>query len=61
MGQEHIASGEIAEGYGICDGSDMKAIEYYDYAEYGDSGNWGGAKRGGSDRRIGLTIAPHHQ
>src|SRR5205085_3077819 len=44
-GHEHIAVGSIGEGYGICDfgNHDTKPIEYFDYAEFGDSGNWGPA------------------
>jgi len=35
---EHIAVGTIGEGYGICDaGSNTR---YFDYADFGDSGNW---------------------
>jgi hypothetical protein len=39
QGHEHIAVGQIGEGYGICDLKSNTA--YFDYAEYGDSGNWG--------------------
>ena len=38
-GQEHIAVGKDGEGYGICDA--RSEIAYDDYAEFGDSGNWG--------------------
>jgi hypothetical protein len=38
-GQEHIAVGLDGEGYGVCD---LKSgVAYFDYAERGDSGNWG--------------------
>jgi hypothetical protein len=41
QGHEHIAVGDVSEGYGICDlGSNT---EYFDYADDGDSGNWGPA------------------
>ncbi len=39
LGQEHIAIGSFGEGYGICDAS--ADIAYFDYADFGDSGNWG--------------------
>jgi hypothetical protein len=39
QGHEHIAVGVIGEGYGICD-SETK-VKYFDYADYGDSANWG--------------------
>ncbi len=44
-GHEHIAVGIIGEGYGICDfgNHDSKPIEYFDYAESGDSGGWSAA------------------
>jgi len=35
---EYIATTPIGEGYGVCDVDASKA--YYDYAGYGDSGNW---------------------
>jgi hypothetical protein len=35
---EQIRQGAFGEGYGICDTSTN--VEYYDYADYGDSGNW---------------------
>jgi len=38
-GQEHIAIGSFGEGYGICDAS--ADVAYFDYADFGDSGNWG--------------------
>lgn len=38
-GHEHIAVGRDGEGYGICDITTNLA--YDDYAEFGDSGNWG--------------------
>ena len=37
-GKEHIAVGADGEGYGICDLNPF--VEYHDYAEFGDSGNW---------------------
>jgi hypothetical protein len=37
-GQEYIAVGTIGEGYAFCDFD--SATQYYDYAGYGDSGNW---------------------
>ncbi|HVO62379.1 MAG TPA: hypothetical protein VMT53_15690 [Terriglobales bacterium] len=39
MGKEHIAIGTIGEGYGFCDLSSV--IRYFDYSDFGDSGNWG--------------------
>lgn len=36
--EEHIAVGQDGEGYGICDLNTN--VGYYDYAEFGDSGNW---------------------
>ena len=36
--EEHIAVGRDGEGYGICDLNTN--VGYYDYAEFGDSGNW---------------------
>jgi len=38
-GHEHIAFGAISEGYGICDLNSNTS--YFDYADSGDSGNWG--------------------
>lgn len=38
-GQEHIAIGVDGEGYGICDF--RSKVAYNDYAERGDSKNWG--------------------
>jgi hypothetical protein len=39
LGEEFIATAPIGEGYAFCDyGSTNK--EYFDYAGYGDSGNW---------------------
>ena len=44
-GHEHIAVGKIGEGYGICEIHSLDSnLEYYDYAEFGESGNWGAAK-----------------
>ncbi len=37
-GQEYIATSPIGEGYAFCDFD--TATQYYDYAGYGDSGNW---------------------
>jgi len=37
-GTEYIAAGTIGEGYGLCDFD--SSTQYYDYAGYGDSGNW---------------------
>jgi len=37
--REHIAVGATGEGYGVCDNTG--AVAYFDYADYGDSGNWG--------------------
>ena len=42
-GHEQIAVGQIGEGYGICDFGNLKGVQYFDYAEGGDSGNWGPA------------------
>src|SRR5262249_3076886 len=44
-GHEHIAVGIIGEGYGVCDfgNHDINPVDYSDYAESGDSGNWGPA------------------
>jgi hypothetical protein len=39
LAREHIAVGTIGEGYAICDVN--AAVAYYDYADFGDSGNWG--------------------
>jgi hypothetical protein len=39
MGEEFIATAPIGEGYGFCNYSSTNT-EYYDYAGYGDSGNW---------------------
>jgi hypothetical protein len=39
LGVEHIAVGSFGEGYGICDIT--AAVGYYDYADFGDSANWG--------------------
>ena len=36
---EHIAAGIFGEGYGICDAT--SGTEYFDYADFGDSANWG--------------------
>jgi hypothetical protein len=41
FGVEHIAVGEVAEGYGICD--DTALVEYDDYADDGATSNWGPA------------------
>ena len=39
VGVEHIRNGTFAEGYSVCDVNANK--QYYDYADAGDSGNWG--------------------
>ena len=39
MGKEHIAVGTIGEGYGFCDLNPQ--VRYFDYSDFGDSGNWG--------------------
>jgi hypothetical protein len=42
IGAETIAVGRtIGEGYGVCDTNTF--TEYFDYADFGDSGNWGPA------------------
>jgi hypothetical protein len=38
QGIEHIREGGFAEGYGICDFSNL--TRYTDFADLGDSGNW---------------------
>jgi len=38
---EHLAAGVFGEGYGICDLTN--GTEYFDYAAFGDSANWGPA------------------
>jgi hypothetical protein len=38
-GHEHIAVGVDGEGYGICDLQDN--VAYFDFAEFGNSTNWG--------------------
>ena len=38
-GAEHVRVGLVGEGYGFCDFSSGAA--YYDYAEFGDTPNWG--------------------
>jgi hypothetical protein len=38
LGVEQIATAPIGEGYAFCDFDASK--QYYDYAGYGDSGNW---------------------
>jgi hypothetical protein len=40
-GFDQIAQGTIGEGYGICDTS--TGVRYFDYSDFGDSGNWGGS------------------
>ena len=37
-GFEHIAVGEVAEGYGVCDGT--SGVSYFDYADDGATANW---------------------
>jgi hypothetical protein len=51
-GEEMIAVGAIAEGYGICDAT--SGVAYYDYA-YEDSGNWGPATFSASGNVITVT------
>jgi hypothetical protein len=41
-GQEFISKGGFSEGYAICD--QTSGGKYYDYADFGDSGNWRAAK-----------------
>jgi hypothetical protein len=38
LGHHQIPSGAAGEGYGICDVG--PATSYYDWADFGDSGNW---------------------
>jgi hypothetical protein len=47
--REHIAVGSIGEGYGICDTTTSTA--YFDYADFGDSENWGSATVVSQDQR----------
>jgi len=42
QGVEHVAVGTIGEGYGICDFNTNTG--YFDYAGFGDSGNWNPAQ-----------------
>ena len=53
-GQEHIAIGKDGEGYGLCDNT--PEVAYNDYAEFGDSGNWGPATVLNQDAKS-VTIA----
>jgi len=39
LGKEHIAVGIVGEGYGFCDLRPV--VRYFDYSDFGDSGNWG--------------------
>ncbi len=39
VAREHIAVATAGEGYGVCDNA--AGVAYFDYAGYGDSGNWG--------------------
>jgi hypothetical protein len=41
QGHEHIAWGAFGEGYNVCDNSTHPSVGYFDYADFGDSGNWG--------------------
>jgi len=41
QGHEHVRVGDFSEGYGICDFN--ANVAYFDYADSGDSGNWGTA------------------
>src|SRR5664279_1736544 len=43
VGVEHIREGDIVEGYGICDFTNL--TRYFDWADGGDSGNWLNAVR----------------
>jgi hypothetical protein len=38
IGKEHIAVGTVGEGYGFCDLNPQ--VKYFDYSDFGDSGNW---------------------
>ena len=38
-GIEYLNLGQLSEGYGICDLS--TGVVYYDFSDYGNSGNWG--------------------
>jgi hypothetical protein len=40
LGVEHIREGTYGEGYGICDYESSGLVRYYDWAGFGDSGNW---------------------
>jgi hypothetical protein len=40
-GKEHIAVGTVGEGYGFCDLNPQ--VKYFDYSDFGDSGNWAAA------------------
>jgi len=39
-GNDQIRQGSFGEGYGICDLSTSPVKAYFDYADFGDSGNW---------------------
>jgi hypothetical protein len=57
-GKEHIAVGAFGEGYGFCDLS--TTIRYFDYADFGDSGNWAPAtvvSHGATSVKIARTTA----
>lgn len=41
LAREHIAVGTVGEGYAICDVN--ASVGYEDYADFGDTGNWGPA------------------
>ena len=47
--REYIAVGTVGEGYGICDTTTSSF--YFDYADFGDSGNWGSATLVSHDQR----------
>jgi hypothetical protein len=47
--REHIAVGTVGEGYGVCDTTTSTA--YFDYSDFGDSGNWGPATVVSQDQR----------
>jgi hypothetical protein len=40
QGHEHVAVGSFAEGYLLCDNSTHPSVAYFDYADFGESGNW---------------------
>ena len=40
QGHEHIQVGAFGEGYGLCDATPGLAVQYSDYADFGESLNW---------------------